>query len=434
MKEDLDRYLEEAGLDGLIVIGAAARNPSMTYFTGVVHVGSGILVRRRNSPAVLYCSDMERDEVARAGLRHSLLDGAAFARQAGGDPQEAEAIAFERVLRENNLVGRIQVHGQSEVGDAIETFRRLAGRLPGLETVGLRDSASPLARARATKDSVEVDRIRRMGAITVEVIDRVADFLTSHQARQGILVDRHGKRSPSASSSGASTYGWRSAARKIRRERSSPSVTMPGSRTAPASTISRCRPACRSSSISFPASAAEATSMTSPAPGAWTTPRMTRPRCTRTCWKPIGWAWRRLGLEPSGRELQRAVCELFEGRGHPSGLSTPGTRAGYVHSLGHGVGLAIHEAPWLSMPLEPPDLLQPGHVVTIEPGLYYPERGLGVRLEDTVWIGREGPEVLAPYPMDLVLPMRRSQRGQASKPSRSKKTKPRRARPAGRAG
>jgi Xaa-Pro aminopeptidase len=98
------------------------------------------------------------------------------------------------------------------------------------------------------------------------------------------------------------------------------------------------------------------------------------------------------------------------------------------------VGLAIHEAPWLSMPLEPPDLLQPGHVVTIEPGLYYPERGLGVRLEDTVWIGREGPEVLAPYPMDLVLPMRRSQRGQASKPSRSKKTKPRRARPAGRAG
>ena len=46
-------------------------------------------------------------------------------------------------------------------------------------------------------------------------------------------------------------------------------------------------------------------------------------------------------------------------------------------------------------------------VVTIEPGLYYPERGMGVRLEDTVWVRPDGEmEVLAPYPMDLVLPVK----------------------------
>jgi Xaa-Pro aminopeptidase len=46
-------------------------------------------------------------------------------------------------------------------------------------------------------------------------------------------------------------------------------------------------------------------------------------------------------------------------------------------------------------------------VVTIEPGLYYPERGLGVRLEDTVWMRPDGKaEILADYPLDLVLPMK----------------------------
>ena len=434
MKEGLDQYLEEAGLDGLIVIGAAARNPSMAYFTGLVHVGSGILARRRNSPAVLYCSDMERDEVARAGLHYNALDWAAFARQAGGDPLESEAIAFEHVLRDSHLLGRIQVQGQSEVGDAIETFRRLARRLPGLEIVAFPDSASPLARARATKDSFEVDRIRRMGAITVDVIDRVADFLTSHQARRGILVDRQGE---------ALTIGV--VKRRIdlwlaERGAENPEGTIFAvghDAGVPHSTGIDDQPVPTGVPIVFDLFPCER--------GGGYFYDLTRTWCLDRASDDVARVYQdvldayRLGLAQarpgaSGRELQWAVCELFEGRGHPSVLSTPGTRAGYVHSLGHGVGLAIHEAPWLTMLLEPPDLLQPGHVVTIEPGLYYPERGLGVRLEDTVWIGREGPEVLAPYPMDLVLPMRRSPRGQASKPSRSKKTKPRRTRAAGRAG
>ncbi len=431
MKEDLDRYLEEAGLDGLIVIGAALHNPSMTYFTGLVHVGSGILVRRRNSPAVVYCSDMERDEVARAGLQHRTLDLVSFTHQAGGDPAEAEALAFEHILRETNLAGRIQIHGQSEVGKAIETFRRLAGRLPGLEPIALRNSASPLLRARATKDPVEVDRIRRMGVITTEVIDRVADFLSSHRTRRGILVDRRGE---------ALTIGV--VKRRIdlwlaQRGVENPEGTIFAvGRDAgvPHSTGIDNQPVPIGVPIVFDLFPCER--------GAGYFYDFTRTWCLGHATDDVARVHQdvldayQLGLArarpgASGRELQQAVCELFEGRGHPSGLSTPGTREGYVHSLGHGVGLAIHEAPWLSLALEPPDLLQPGHIVTIEPGLYYPERGLGVRLEDTVWIGRDGPQVLVPYPMDLVLPMRRSQRGQASKPSRSKKSKPRRARRAG---
>jgi Xaa-Pro aminopeptidase len=80
---------------------------------------------------------------------------------------------------------------------------------------------------------------------------------------------------------------------------------------------------------------------------------------------------------------------------------------GYTHSLGHGLGLHVHERPWFGKNATEKDRLVPGVVVTLEPGLYYPEKGFGVRLEDTLWIRPDGkPEVLAEYPLDLVLPIR----------------------------
>jgi Xaa-Pro aminopeptidase len=63
----------------------------------------------------------------------------------------------------------------------------------------------------------------------------------------------------------------------------------------------------------------------------------------------------------------------------------------FIHSLGHGVGLATHEGPRLS-PLKPVTLKK-GMVVTVEPGIYIPEKG-GVRLEEMVLIEEDGPRVL----------------------------------------
>ena len=71
--------------------------------------------------------------------------------------------------------------------------------------------------------------------------------------------------------------------------------------------------------------------------------------------------------------------------------------AGFTHGTGHGVGVSLHEGPSLSGAGE----LRPGHVVTVEPGVYDPEIG-GVRLEDLILVTDEGYEILAEYPFGIV--------------------------------
>ncbi len=71
----------------------------------------------------------------------------------------------------------------------------------------------------------------------------------------------------------------------------------------------------------------------------------------------------------------------------------------FTHSTGHGVGLEIHEPPRLGK--AQPETLQPGMVITIEPGIYVPEKG-GIRIEDMVVVTGGGAEVLTPVTKELV--------------------------------
>lgn len=64
----------------------------------------------------------------------------------------------------------------------------------------------------------------------------------------------------------------------------------------------------------------------------------------------------------------------------------------YLHSLGHGVGLDVHESP--SVGMQSTTILEPGMVITIEPGLYFPGK-FGIRIEDMVYVTETGYEVLS---------------------------------------
>jgi Xaa-Pro aminopeptidase len=102
----------------------------------------------------------------------------------------------------------------------------------------------------------------------------------------------------------------------------------------------------------------------------------------------------------AGKELHRLSCEPYEQAGLPTQLSkAPGQvlEEGYFHSLGHGVGLDVHEAPLLG---RAPDVLVAGDVITLEPGCYRPGFG-GCRLEDLVLVTDDGAELLTDFPYDL---------------------------------
>jgi Xaa-Pro aminopeptidase len=108
------------------------------------------------------------------------------------------------------------------------------------------------------------------------------------------------------------------------------------------------------------------------------------------------------GVRPGadGIEVYGLSCEPYERAGLPTQRTkAPGQvlREGFYHSLGHGVGLEVHEAPVLG---RAPGKLVAGDVITLEPGCYRPGFG-GVRLEDLVLVTDDGAQVLTDFPYDL---------------------------------
>lgn len=102
----------------------------------------------------------------------------------------------------------------------------------------------------------------------------------------------------------------------------------------------------------------------------------------------------------AGKELHRLSCEPYEQAGLPTQLTKAAGQVleeGFFHSLGHGVGLEVHEAPLLG---RAPDVVVAGDVITLEPGCYRPGFG-GCRLEDLVLVTEDGGELMTHFPYEL---------------------------------
>jgi Xaa-Pro aminopeptidase len=316
-------------------------------------------------------------------------------------------LLYQKMLADMDLhEGRIAIFGNMDAGKSFTLFSGLQKALPNVQFVG-ELSESILLQAMATKDKEEVERMRRMGKVTTEVVGKVADYLTSHEVEDVVLLKPDGR---------PLTVGdVKSQIRLWLAERGAEApegVIFAIGRDAgvPHSSGTSSDLLRLGQTIVFDIFPCEA--------GGGYFYDFTRTWCLGFATDEVQAAYEdvysvyqqilgELKVDTPCHDYQARTCELFEARGHPTLRSDPQTLEGYVHAIGHGLGLHVHELPRFGMAATENDRLTPGVVVTIEPGLYYPERGFGIRLEDTVWVRPDGGmEILADYPLDLVLPMR----------------------------
>ncbi len=111
-------------------------------------------------------------------------------------------------------------------------------------------------------------------------------------------------------------------------------------------------------------------------------------------------AHRECRIGARGWELQEQTCALLESAGYPTIATSPETRRGYVHGLGHGVGYELHEYPSFRERAGEVGRIEEGDVLTLEPGLYDAEAGYGVRLEDLCRVTADGLDNLTDLPYE----------------------------------
>ncbi|MBN1265161.1 MAG: aminopeptidase P family protein [Anaerolineales bacterium] len=408
MKSDLPEIMKQANLDALLITGPTRHNAAMTYFTGSVHVGQAdLLVPRGEDPILVFHNPMEREEASSTGLRTKNSDAykpMELLEKSGGDPLKAIALRYQLMFEEFGISGRVALYGKVEAGPLLTIIRYLEKLLPNVKIVGENNLNSTLIRARATKDEYEIEQIRDIGKSTVEVVSRVAELLKSSPVKGNILQDREGE---------SLTVGkvknrinlWLA---ELGAENPHGTIFAPGRDGGiPHNTGQANDPIYTGTPIVFDIYPCQS--------GGGYFYDFTRTWCVGHAPDEVQQAYEDVldvynqvseAIKPDTlcRIYQDLTCELFEKKGHATIRQNPSLTSGYVHSLAHGVGLEVHEGPYFRSAESNHDMVKKGSVVTIEPGLYYPERGFGIRIEDTVQVRPDGNlEILVDFPKDLVL-------------------------------
>ncbi len=410
MKSDIDSLMKANQLDAIWVMGSGQHNPAMVYLTGGGHLTSADLIKPMGQAATLFHAPMERDEAAKSKLKtrsYSNYSINGLLKETKGDLFMAGVIRYQRMLQDAGVTsGRVAIYGKVELGPTFDMLNALMQLIPDLDLVGYQKQ-DVLSAAMMTKDVTEIERIRQMGKITTGVVGRTADYLCGQAVKNGMLVKPGGE--PLTIGDVKSKINlWLAEAGAENPEGTIFAIGrdagVPHSSGSPKDAVRL------GQTIVFDIFPCEQ--------GGGYYYDFTRTWClgyapdeVLSLYEQVKSVYQQvmnaLEINTSYKKYQQMTCNLFQKQGHPTVQEAPETDRGYVHSLGHGLGLKVHERPFSGMTALAEDLLIPGVVATIEPGLYYPERGMGVRLEDTIVVTADGKfEIPAPYPLDLVLPVK----------------------------
>ncbi|MGZ8866882.1 MAG: M24 family metallopeptidase [Thermoanaerobaculia bacterium] len=383
MLQDLDPLMKSRGIGALIVPMHEAMHASFRWLTRGAKVTRGYVVKEGGRDPFLIAYPMEREEAAATGIAVRGIHEFDYERifRAATDPVDAYARFFETVLQSAGINGAVAFFGNAPlhlylgIAERLERNGRSVVRSQGADLIQL---------ARKRKEEWEIDAIRSTGERTERVVDEVRKMLRAWhpEMRIGDLkelvsreISRHGmiedhETIVSHGRDAAIPHSRGDASQRIR-----PSVPI----------VIDIFPADRTSGYFFD---------------------LTRTFCAGTIPDELrqihadvlaAWDLASRQMRPGNPAAasQALVCDFFEAKGYATTRSNPATTDGYVHSLGHGVGLDIHEKPSFSLNASNDDRIEEGDVLTIEPGLYFPEREIGVRIEDTFVVRAEGVESLS---------------------------------------
>jgi Xaa-Pro aminopeptidase len=406
MKQDLDRLMEERSLDGMVVYGKLNGNPPLFYMVDGAKVISGYVFKLRGQAPVMMSSPIDREVAETSGLKVITTNKYDYEGILNDKPDLLSAMVelFRRVFEDLGLYGKIGFYGMLDMGSGWELLNALQKTL-GIEVYGDFDQTI-IDIARSTKSPTEVERIREVGRRTELVVSRTVDFLKTHKMKDEVLVQTDGT---------PLTIGR--VHKEINRLLAEQGLDVPEGvifaigRDAgvPHNKGNTDDFIALGNSIIYDMGTREAN-------GGYYYD-MTRSFClgyapaevqkayddVKECMQKIIDSYE-VGV--SVRHYQRIAFDFFESRNHPTIGSDTTTTSGFVHGLGHGIGLAVHEEPFFSDQPSNRNILEPGHIFTCEPGLYYPEKGFGVRIEDVIYIDPAGQiHDLTQYPKKLVVEM-----------------------------
>jgi Xaa-Pro aminopeptidase len=408
MKSDLDRLMAERGIDAAVVSGRVHGNPIMYYMTGGAKLTHAIVVKRAGKPAALAHYSMERDEAAKAGLETVNLaqfDPRQLVEEAGSQ-LGGEVLLYQRLFQALDVTGRVAFYGEVDQGKSFASLSALQERTPGLTIVGEFDGTI-FDFAQLTKDAAEIARMRDVGVKTAAAMQAAVDFIQRHRAGDGVMVDE-----------GGSPLTVGDVKREVLRSLFESGLEDPEGMIfaigrdagVPHSAGNPDDPLRLGETIVFDLFPREAGGgyfhdMTRTFSIGFARPEVREVyQQVKLCYDQVVGA---LQVNALARTYQDLACDIFEEMGHQTPRTNPQAESGYVHSLGHGVGLELHSHPRLSAGELNTDRLEPGSVFSIEPGLYYPDKGYGVRIEDLWTVDQAGVfHCLTDFPKELVIPVK----------------------------
>jgi Xaa-Pro aminopeptidase len=403
MRRDLDRIMQERGLAGLVVFAYDHYSQAMHYVIGQ-KLHYGIYLLARGGRAHLIHDPMERDQAAAVGCEHSGFPQhglAGILNEEGSHPARAFGRLIGQACGTLGISGRIGLFGELPAGFAHALVQRLVEVNPALSV----DSGypDPMLQARTTKDPDEVEAIRRAARGTVAAMGRLREYLGGLR-RDGEQFRDHG-REPVRLGTLRRVLQREFLEHGLTEDQGDSIVSQGRDAGVPHNRGNDDEPLLAGQPVIVDIFPGEV--------GGGYHADMTRTFCMGPAPAPLREIYAHtleayragaaaLAAGRPCRSLQDVACEVYERYGHPTRRTNEATQEGYVHNLGHGVGLSVHDPPLLGGAPGNTALLEPGMVITVEPGLYYPERGIGCRIEDLFHVRPDGTiENLTAFPVDL---------------------------------